>query len=825
MSVWMFNLRKSISQRAPRIMLQDHSTVLSPIRGPIRGRASAALAGAATTASLRSVWLAGAAIACVASVQAAKAADAAGVVTPASGAAASSAAGDAAAEIMVTGRHRSEDPERVPTAVTAIGGALLADTNTNNISQLSQLVPSVQFTFFNARNANINIRGLGNNVGLASDGLDPGVGFYVDQVYYDRPATATFDLIDIDHVEVLRGPQGTLYGKNTTAGGISVSTAAPSFKPEAQFEVTGGNYGYFQAKGSLSGPLIDDKLAGRISAVVDTREGVITNAYTNDKVNAYRNESLRGQLLFTPDSNFKLRVIADYSRQITNCCDLVLAEVVSPPNGKNFLNYAQAFGYTPTVNPYARQADSNSEIHARQETGGISAEADWTLSKVVFTSITAWRFWNWWPANDADYTPLSVLTAAQNGDYQNQFSQEFRVASAGANRIDYVAGLYFFREQINAVTEQQYGNAASYFLLSPTSPAAVADGYTLNANNSFDTTSYAAFGQATWHVTSRWNVTGGLRYSYDDKRGSFDQTASGGAPLAPALAAIRARLGGADAFTVTSRKGDLSGQANLSYQATDAILTYVNYARGYKSAALNLVQLPPGASAVVAPESIDSVEVGVKARLFDRRLTLNADYFWEDDRNYQANITTSALAKQYLANVPDVRSQGVEVDAEGRPTDNISFYASGSYDDAVYASYADGVCGLESITQVNCNLSGKDLAGVPRWSASAGGEYRRSLSLGAREVEGYFGADYTYRSAIYSAATDSIYSRLPTLNLVNARLGLRSTDERWNAFIWAKNLFAQDYFTYTSAGVGNTGAVYAQLGDPRTWGVTLRFKY
>ncbi|MDR3510576.1 MAG: TonB-dependent receptor [Caulobacteraceae bacterium] len=742
----------------------------------------------------------------------------------------SAAAGDAAVEeIVVTARHRSEDSQKVPAALAVVGGQFLARTNTTNIAQVAQFVPSMQFSFVNARNANINIRGLGNNIGLASDGIDPGVGFYVDQVYYDRPATATFDLVDIDHVEVLRGPQGTLFGKNSTAGAIAITTSSPTTTPKATAEISGGNYGYFQAKASISGPIVGDILSARLSVATTTREGLLTNVGDGgNRVNAYRNQTYRGQILYTPTADFKLRVIADYSKQDTNCCDLVLAGIVTPPNGKNFVAYAEHFGYTPVVNPFSRQADTNSQIQARQETGGISAEADWSLPKATLTSITAWRFWNWWPANDSDYTPLSILTRSQNGDYQNQFSQEFRIASSGSNLIDYVGGLYFFREQINAVGEQQYGNAATYFLLSPALPSLVANGYTLNYTGSFDTTSVAAFGQATWHVTSRLNLTGGLRYTYDHKDGRFNQVASGGTPLTGVLAGYakyRAALGSSTAFSVTDNKGDLSGLANVSYQVTDDVLGYVNYARGYKSGGLNLTQLPTGVNPVVAPESIDSVEAGLKTRLFDRRVTLNADVFWEKDENYQANIYDTTYAKQYLSNVPEVRSEGVEVDVQAQPTEHLSLYGSGTWDDAVYAKYPKAPCGLEKITQGVCNLSGAALAGVPRWSASAGGEYDYPLALGARETEAYVGVDYTFRSSVYSSATDSIYSKLPSLSLVNARLGVRAADQRWDAYLWAKNLGNVKYFTFISAGAGNTGQLVAQLGDPQTWGATLRVHY
>ena len=731
-------------------------------------------------------------------------------------------------EVVVTARHRSENLQSVPVSVSALSADFIKKTNTSNIAQISQLVPSLSFTFFNARNANLNIRGLGNNVGLANDGIEPGVGFYVDGVYYQRPATATFDLIDVAQVEVLNGPQGTLFGKNSTAGAITIVTEAPKFTPEFTGELSGGNYGYFQQWYALSGPLVQDKLAGRITFSTTTHNGYLYNTTKDGDVNNYRDLNVRAQLLWTPTSNFKMRLIGDYSNQKTNCCDEVLDGIVSPPNGKNFSALAESFGYTPVVNPYDRVAVSNAPIHANQESGGVSAQEDWSLPSFTLTSISSWRFWNWWPANDSDYSPIPVINAAQNGDYQDQYSQELRIASSGTNRIDYVGGVFAFYEHLKARGLTQYGDAATAFLLSPKLPGLVLNGYTLNTYPVYKTTSLAAFGQATWHITSKFNLTGGLRYTYDKKDGTYQQVASGGVPLTGPLAALlpfRNALGTDDSFAVSTDKGDLSGMVDFSYQATHNLLAYVTYSKGFKSGGLNLTQLPANVPVVIAPESIDMVEGGVKSTLFNHRLTLNGDVFFENDTNYQANLVDTELLKLYLSNIPKVQSQGAEVNLNAQPFDGLSIYGSAIYDKAIYAEYPNAPCGLEHITQPFCNLNGAPLAGVPKWTISAGGEYDHPFNFGARELTGYLGLDYTYRSSLFSAATDSIYSRLPDLSLLNMRLGVREGSGKWDLYVWAKNISNVNYESFVATAPGNTGALYAQLGDPRTYGVTLRFHY
>jgi iron complex outermembrane receptor protein len=726
-------------------------------------------------------------------------------------------------EVVVTARHRVENVQDVPAAVSVLGGEMLTNTNTTNINQLAELLPSVQFTAYNPRNSQINIRGLGSASNLANDGLEPGVGFYVDQVYYARPASATFDLIDINSVQVLRGPQGTLYGKNTTAGAVAVTTSAPTFDPEARVELTGGDYAYAQGKLSVSGPLFGDTVAGRLSASYTTRSGFYTNVATGDEVNNYRNLMLRGQLLIKPSDTFSVRLAGDFSQQNTNCCAQVLSEIVTPSNGANFVTISQHFGYTPVVEPFARRSNTNAEIFARQETGGASAVAEWDLPGMTITSVTAWRFWDWTPSNDIDASPLDLFRKGSTADDQDQYSQELRIASTGENTIDYVAGLYYFREDLKNQTITEYGAAAAYTYVSTAVPGAVLDGVRTVGDGKIKSTSYAAYGQATWHLTQRLNVTGGLRYTYDKKAGSFDQVASGGVPLVGIplvfFTALRAGFAPNISYDAAGSDRKWSGQLGLAYDVSDDVMIYANAARGYKTGGVNLAALPPAVPKIIAPEQVDSVEAGLKTRLFDRRMTLNLALFQQTAKDYQANIYDPALVRLYLANVPEVRTRGLEFDMQARPVDQLSLYVSGALTEATYTDYPAAACGLENITLASCDLTGGQVAGVPKWAWSGGGEYRAPVALG----ELFVGLDYSYRSKIGSTG-NSRYTELEGRGLVNARIGIRSADGGWAAYVWSKNLLDEEYLT-TKVPIGNNGGLFSNVGDPRTVGATLRVDF
>lgn len=727
-------------------------------------------------------------------------------------------------EVVVTVRHREENLQEVPAAVSAVSGDFLERTNTTGVADLVRLVPSLQFQVINPRNSQLNIRGLGNAVGLANDGLDPGVGFYVDGVYYSRPATASFDLIDLQNVQVLNGPQGTLYGKNTTAGAVSIVTASPSFDPGATVEGTVGNYGYYQLKGSVTGALVADRLAGRLSISKTSREGFDVNQVDGRRINDHDNLTIRAQALVNVTDDVRVRFISDYGGQETHCCAASLVGLWTPPSGASFTALSAQFGSTPQVG----RVQVDAPVKADQHTGGVSAEVTWELPGAVVTSVSAWRYWEWRPASDLFQTALDDVRQSAVNDDQEQVSQEFRIASTGEGAIEYVGGVYVFHESIEARAVTEFGSAATAALVSRFLPALILNGYRIDSVAKYNTTSYAAFGQLTWRATDSLSVTGGLRYTHDAKRGTYDAVASGGVPLAGPLAAfapIRAALGVTTSFKTDVDDGAWSGHLDVAYQVNPDILAYASYSRGNRSSGMNLNQLPAGASSIVDAETIDAYEVGLKTRLFDRRLTLNADVFHQTDKDYQANAVDPVLLRTYLANIPKVRSKGVEVSAQGRFSDALDVYASVTYDKAEFVSFPNAPCPVETPLPAppKCNFNGADLPGVPEWAAAFGFEYRRPATVFGQESEVYVGADDSYRSAFSNDATNSIYGRLPSRNLVNARLGVRAAERGWDAYIWGRNLGDVEF--YNSTGAAGAGYIFGFKGEPRTFGATLRMKY
>ncbi|MES2850453.1 MAG: TonB-dependent receptor, partial [Bacteroidota bacterium] len=330
--------------------------------------------------------------------------------------------------VVITSRRRREVLQDVPIPITVIGGKLVDDAGAFNVNRVKELIPSVQLYTSNPRNTGVSIRGLGSPFGLTNDGLDPGVGIYVDGVYYARPAAATLDFIDLDQIEVLRGPQGTLYGKNTTAGAISITSRKPSFKQGGVFEVSYGNYGYIQAKASITGAL-SKKFAARASFSGTQRDGLIENVRTLKNTNDINNIGGRFQLLFKASDKTTIVLSGDATFQKPDGYAQVVAGVAPTKRAgyRQFDSIIAALNYVlPSRNAFDRKIDHDVPWNSGNDLGGVSLNIDTKIGPGTLTSTTAYRYWDWRPSNDRDFTGLQSLAKSQNPAKHKNWSQEFR---------------------------------------------------------------------------------------------------------------------------------------------------------------------------------------------------------------------------------------------------------------------------------------------------------------------------------------------------------------------------------------------------------------
>ncbi|MDP1027393.1 TonB-dependent receptor [Sphingomonas sp. KR1UV-12] len=765
-------------------------------------------------------------------------------------------ADDGLAPVIVTARRRPEDALRVPAALSVVGGDLLDQSYTVNTQGLTALIPSLNYSSANPRNTAFTIRGLGSSVvavSQANDGLEPGVGFYVDQVYHARPATAAFDFADIEQVEELRGPQGTLFGKNTTAGAINITTRAPTFTREGFAEVSYGSYDFVQAKGWVSGP-ITDTIAYRVSGVSTRRDGVLDNVRTGRAANTLGTQAVRGQLLFRPDDTIQMRVSADFTNFQAYCCTQVPLRVGTSRRAaaRQYPALARLFGYAPPSFDYRdRVTDIDGPLGVDTNEGGVAAITDWNIGPATITSVTAWRFWNWDAENDRDYTGLPIQLSQHIPSRQDQYSQELRLASNGEQRLGYVVGLYGFRQKIVGRPISIYGPAGAWWLIGqtiPTSatnptpvnvPSNLLNGYGQDGRTDFRTQSYAAFGEVNWRVFDPLTLTGGLRYTHEDKDGYYSTFNTGGPAItgtaAQVTALTNARLGvlRGQTYEAHDRDGSLSGRANAALELAEGLLTYASYARGFKSGGINMSGLPLNAqnqpalsAAVVRPERNTTYEVGVKAQAFGRRLVLAVDAYHTRVRDFQATIvdtgpTQTAALRGYLSNIPLVTVKGVEADAVARVLPGLTLRAALAYADGRYTRYPAGPCPLEAQTATTsaCDLTGRRLASLPRWAVTAGLDYVRAVGTGQVFVH----VDTASRSGFNGDPSLSRFTWIGGYNLTNANIGYRF-ESGVELIVFARNLLDADYVQNLTIQAGNSGLVLGSPSDPRTVGATLRFR-
>ncbi|HCL3151958.1 TPA: TonB-dependent receptor [Pseudomonas aeruginosa] len=729
-------------------------------------------------------------------------------------------------KVTVTARRREEDSQKVPTPITVLGGETLEAQRISRVQDLQQVLPSVNVAYIHARQSSVAVRGIGNNP--ASDGLEGSAGIYLDNVYLGRPGMAVFDLLDIEQLELLRGPQGTLFGKNTTAGVLNISTRAPTFTAERTVEVSGGQDGYFQGRGTVSGPL-GETLAGRLSAYRTRDDGYIKNIHDDNYLNGGERQGARGQLLFEPNEDFSLRWIADYNEE-----DSSNGSMVVYGGAERFWQRAALVGASPLRDPQRRKVNINGRQHVSVHQGGSSLEANWNLAGGYrLTSISAYRYWHFTPANDEQLN-VSAINDTGVEVHDRQFSQEIRLASPTGGAFDYVVGAYAFRQNLGNKTFTSYGPLADLYLLGA-NLGALNDTYS-KANGKIETDSFALFAQGTWHLTERLDFTAGLRGTYEEKNAKVERFAPlGGAAVGGVGAAVRnGQLGAYDSGDLSQYNFAPSALLSLSYQFSDDLLGYASLSHGEKSGGVNLaVGSAPSAGAdslLVGPERANDAELGLKSTLFDRRLLLNANLFWTGIHGYQATtlyqVPGSTQLVQVLANAGSVRSRGLEFEATALPLRGLTLNFNGSYNDVTYLSFKDAPCPAEVSTRPgapsSCDLTGQRVVGASKWIANLNGEYQWRLD---DRFQPYVSASYAYRSAAEGTLDNSDLSKIDGYALVNLAAGLRSDlgDGQLDTSVWLKNAFDKDY--YLSAFASINGSYTASVGQPRTLGVSLRYDF
>lgn len=756
-------------------------------------------------------------------------------------------------EIVVTSRRRSEVLQDVPIPITVIGGQAAENAGAFNVNRLKELVPSLQLYASNARNTTLNIRGLGSTFGLTNDGIDPGVGFYVDGVYHARPAATSTDFLDIERIEVLRGPQGSLFGKNTTAGAFNITTTKPSQTPGAKIEVGVGNYNFIQVKTSVTGGLAKN-LAAKISISGTQRDGTIWNTAEQRKYSGQNNLGFKGQLYYTPSENTQVLLSGDVSIQHPAGYPLVVAGITTTERTP-FRQYAQIvsdLGYQlPKVDPFSREIATNSPWRHNQSIGGLSLNVDHKIGKGTLTSTTAWRFWNWDPTNDRDFSEFSALTKSQGNTRHDQYSQELRYAGNLTEKLSGVIGVFALHQNLQGLAQtEEVGKDQWRFVQTNTSAAqtryntpGLLDGFGITTNSTIKSLSAAVFAQADWEFVEHLHVLPGLRFTYDKKDVDYDRVTYGGLQTTDAaLLALKAAVYSNQQFNTSTDNNNLSGNVTVSYRPTTRLNVFGTYSTAYKPVGVNVGGLPTTSTgeadlsvAVVKPEHVQHYELGAKTKPL-AGLLVNVTAFNTDIKDYQTNVQSPQLGvnRGYLANAEKVNVKGLEIDGSYQLERFLSINAAVAYLDGKYKKFTNAPLPLEETghteliegvaTQVAFkDASGGRLPGISKWNISGGAELSTPGKLATQDGRFFVAGDASYRSDYSSNPTPSKVLVVDAYSLFNARLGFKS--DKFSIFAWGRNLGGTNYFEQLQAAAGNSGLYAGVLGDPRTYGATLRFSF
>ena len=745
-------------------------------------------------------------------------------------------------DIVVTAQRREESLQKVPVAVTAVGNETLADLRVTGPQSLSGMAPSVLISSQgNQSNPTVSIRGVSS--GTSNNAVDPKVGMYVDGVYIGRTVGSLFDLAEIERVEILRGPQGTLFGKNATAGVVNVVTQRPTDYLSGAAEISAAEHGEYRFKGTVAGPLADS-LKGRLTGFYTKDDGYVHDYGTGQSVYGSEVYGLRGKLEWQATDNLNLLFSADYRESDSTCCQLVPYQTT---------NTVLAALRSPIVaSPTNRGVETDGTTFANTRSTGFSVEGNLSLGDYTLTSVTAYRTWNL--ANNVEvdgfrsavpvYVPFGNGYFGVNGGGLDisQFTQELRLTSPAGQPIEYTVGLFYFNLDLDRDFRRRVGacvtNPANYGDACPTYYFSSASH---NANT--QTENVAAFGQAEWHMTDKLSAIVGARLqretvSYSGRRPST-------APYAGDRLLLAASSGSGE---VTD--DDLSGKLGLQYQFSRHAQTYLTWSRGYKGRGYDVELTADFANqTAVLPETVKAWELGYKGQALDGRLSVNTALFYADYQNLQVQ-STIAPNVSIPTNAGSSVSKGVEVEFQFALTDKVSLNGGVTYADATFdathlscalTAQAGAVTLASGAAEpINTcfkygsgttqNVQDGRLPNAPKWRGNLSVRYEDAIP--GTELNGFVQVAATHQSGVTFSLEQDPGLVQDAYGLVNLTFGASTRDDRYQLSFFVRNLFDKNFVNgmqresilTNAANPGNIAYFPAKDAD-RYVGVSLRANF
>ena len=741
-------------------------------------------------------------------------------------------------EIIVTAQKVRENVQDVPISVTAVSSEALASAGTTSLENLGDLVPSLTFRKGTSVGNNaMFLRGVGTiSFSIAAE---PSVSTVIDGIVVSRSGQVFSDFLDIERIEVLRGPQGTLFGKNASAGLINIVSKGGADTFEAELNLAAYEDDEYRAKVSLAGPL-GQGLSGRITGSYGSFDGHIRNIRYNTDVNGYKQYAIRGLLDWDVSDTARFRFIADYFNADNDCC----AEITGVSRGA-VLDAELNLPGGVALGENQRFVNHNLISRSIGSQWSMTAQGEFdVLNGHTFTAITGYRKYENTEVREGDYLPRAIVGTVElhdpgTRDETDQYSLELRLASDQSKPLTYqLGGFYWKSENFQTQTRNDITCASSTLPVDPrtgATPCNLADTVntlfpTATSVSDVDVENYALFGQATYRFTEQLRLTAGLRWTHDNvsyvhtRAPGVNRTnglpATGpGISGSPAGGTVASGGNGTNVSTGRSSNDNLSGKVVLQFDPSDDVMTYASYTRGYKGPAFNVFfnHTRPTNSVPIDEETSNAYEIGIKSQFADKRIRLNISAFLADYKGYQANnfVLLNGAIITNLTNAGTVRTKGFEVDFLANPMEGWNLTANFAYADARVRQFNPN-----PLTNAPDARNGTKLPLAPEWNIALGTSYESSLESIGMKARVYFNTTYNWTDKQFSDLGNG--GPLNSYGIWNASLGFSDPDDKYRLTFVARNIGDVSYVLLdTSAGQ----RLHIPRDADRYFGVTLRAKF